>query len=690
MTNIANSTCPHDCPSTCSLDVEVLSPTKIGRIHGSKGNTYTDGVICAKVARYAERIHHPDRLTTPLRRTGKKGSGDFEEISWGDALDEVAAAFLKAEQEYGAEAIWPYFFAGTMGQVQRDGINRLCHVKKYSGMQGTICADVGRVASRAGTGKQMGPDPREIALSDLVIIWGTNAVSTQVNVMTHATKARKTGGAKIVVIDTYKTQTAEQADEFIHIRPGTDGALACALMHVLFRDDLADRDYMAKYADVPDELEAHLATKTPEWAEAISGVPAKQIEKLAAMIGATPKTYFRLGYGFTRQRNGAVAMHSAFCIATVSGAWAHEGGGAFHSNGDLLTFEKTQIEGLDVRDNNVRVMDMSRIGAVLCGDAYDLGNGPPVKAMLVQNTNPMSVAPNQTKVRQGFQREDLFVCVHEHFMTETALMADIVLPATMFLEHDDIYRGGGHQHISMGPKVIDGPELCRSNHFVICELAKRVGAEHPGFEKTAWELVDDCLKASGYPNAQTLKEKSFDDRQPDFATSHYLNGFAHADGKFHFKADWTSSWATRFGPEGFAKTMPSLPDHWDVIENTSDEMPFRLVTAPARNFLNSTFNETHTSRKKEGEPHVQIHSEDAAGLSILDGDRVRLGNKRGTVVIKARLFDGIGKGVVVAEGLWPNDAFEDGIGINALTGDDPTAPVGGAPFHDNAIWIRKI
>jgi anaerobic selenocysteine-containing dehydrogenase len=690
MTNIANSTCPHDCPSTCSLDVEVLSPTKIGRIHGSKGNTYTDGVICAKVARYAERIHHPDRLTVPLRRSGKKGSGNFEEILWEDALDEVAGAFLKAEQEHGAEAVWPYFFAGTMGQVQRDGINRLRHVKKYSGMQGTICADVGRVASRAGTGKQMGPDPREIALSDLVIIWGTNVVSTQINVMTHAIKARKNRGAKIVVIDTYKTQTAQQADDFIHIRPGTDGALACALMHVLFRDNLADRDYMAKYADAPDELEAHLAAKTPEWAEAISSVPAEQIEKLAAMIGATPKTYFRLGFGFTRQRNGALAMHSAFCVATVSGAWAHEGGGAFHSNGDLLTFEKTQIEGLDARDKNVRVMDMSRIGAVLCGDAHDLGDGPPVKAMLIQSTNPMSVAPNQTKIRQGFEREDLFVCVHEHFMTETALMADIVLPATMFLEHDDVYRGGGHQHISMGPKVIDGPELCRSNHFVICELAKRVGAKHPGFDKTAWQLVDDCLKASGYPDAKTLTQKSYDDRQPDFDTSHYLNGFAHADGKFHFKADWASSCASRFGPEGFAKTMPSLPDHWDVIEETSDEMPFRLVTAPARNFLNTTFNETGSSRKKEGEPYVQIHSVDADALSVLDGDRVRLGNKRGTVVVKARLFDGTGKSVVIVEGLWPNDAFEEGIGINALTGDDPIAPVGGVPFHDNAIWIRKI
>ena len=203
-------------------------------------------------------------------------------------------------------------------------------------------------------------------------------------------------------------------------------------------------------------------------------------------------------------------------------------------------------------------------------------------------------------------------------------------------------------------------------------------------------MVDDCLKASGYPDAETLTQKSYDDRQPDFATSHYLNGFAHTDGKFHFKADWTSSWASRFGPEGFAKSMPSLPGHWDVIEQTSDEMPFRLVTAPARNFLNSTFNETDSSRKKESEPDVQIHSADAEALSITNGDRVRLGNKRGTVVVKARLFDGTGKGVVIVEGLWPNDAFEEGVGINVLTGDDPTAPVGGVPFHDNAIWICKI
>ena len=690
MTRSAKTTCPHDCPSTCSLEVELLGPSGIGRVRGSKDNSYTDGVICAKVARYGERVHHPDRLTTPLRRTGAKGAGTFEEISWNAALDEVAEAFLKAEQRHGPEAVWPYFYAGTMGQVMRDGINRLRHVKKYTRQHGTVCSAVAGAASRAGTGLQMGPDPREMALSDQVIIWGTNPVSTQVNVMSHAVKARKTRGARIVVIDTYRTPTAEQADDFIRVRPGTDGALACALMHVLFRDGLADREFLGAYSDAPGELKEHLQERTPDWAEAICGVPAADIEALARRIGTTPKTYFRIGFGFTRHRNGAVAMHAAFCVATVSGAWAHEGGGAFHSNGDLFKFDKTLIEGLDALDPSVRNIDMSRIGPALTGDAHDLAGGPPITAMLVQNVNPMDIAPDLNKVHRGFARDDLFVCVHEQFMTETAKMADIVLPATMFLEHDDVYRGGGQQHVGVGWKLIEPPGQCRTNHEVICQLAKRLGAEHPGFDMTARELVDATLRASGYADADTLQQNGWIDLQPDFETSHYRNGFAHGDGKFHFKADWAAAGPTQFGPADVMKDMPSLPDHWDVIENATADKPFRLVTAPARNFLNSSFTETATSRRKEGEPRLQVHPNDAAALGVSDGGRVRLGNDRGDILIKAQVTDATAPGVVIVESIWPNSAFEEGIGVNALTGADATAPVGGAPFHDNAVWLRIL
>src|SRR5216684_3939486 len=323
---IRHSTCPHDCPSACALDIEVIDHSTIGRVRGSKQQTYTAGVVCAKVAPYAERVHHPERLMYPQRRTGAKGSGQFARISWDEALDEIADRFNAAEREFGAESVWPYYYAGTMGLVMRDGINRLAHVKKYSRFYSTICANIARVGFAIGTGKIAGVDPREMGVSDLVVIWGTNPVNTQVNVMTHAMRARKERGAKIAAIDIYNNDTMRQADIKIILRPGTDGAFACGVMHVLFREGFADRAYMERYTDCPDELEAHLATRTPEWASAICGVPVEEIEAFARLVGQTKRTFFRLGYGFTRSRNGAAQMHAALCIPAVTGAWQYEGG----------------------------------------------------------------------------------------------------------------------------------------------------------------------------------------------------------------------------------------------------------------------------------------------------------------------------------------------------------------------------
>ena len=418
-----------------------------------------------------------------------------------------------------------------MGLVMRDGLNRLTHVKKYSRFYQTICANVGRIGFAIGTGKIAGVDPREMALSDLVVIWGTNPVNTQVNVMTHAARARKERGAKIAAVDIYDNETMKQADIKILLRPGTDGAFACGVMHVLFRDGYADRAYMDKYTDCPAELEAHLQTRTPEWASAICGVPVAEIEAFAKAVGETKRTFFRLGYGFTRSRNGATQMHAANCIPAVTGAWQYEGGGAFFNNYALWHFNEAVIEGHDALDKSIRALDQSQIGRILTGDAEALLGKGPVKAMLIQNTNPMTVAPEQALVRQGFAREDLFVAVHEQFMTETAQMADIVLPATMFMEHDDLYYGGGHQHISVGPKLIDPPGECRSNHQVLQALAPRLGAKHRGFEMTPRELIDTTLKLSDHGDIAGLEADIWRDLQPDFRTSHYLDGFAHADKK---------------------------------------------------------------------------------------------------------------------------------------------------------------
>ena len=686
---IGHSVCPHDCPSTCALDVELLSGNKIGRVHGAKDNSYTAGVICAKVARYAERIHHPDRLMHPLRRKGPKGSGQFERISWDDALDITAEAMLAAERRYGPEAVWPYYYAGTMGLVMRDGINRLRHAKRYSVMYATICTTTAWTGYIAGTGKLAGPDPREMAKSDMVVIWGTNPVNTQVNVMTHATRARKERGARIVAVDIYHNGTMEQADLALCLRPGTDGALACAVMHVLFRDGHANWPYMEQYTDCPRELEAHLRDKTPEWASAVTGLSVAEIETFAKMIGTTPKTYFRLGYGFSRQRNGAHNMHAALCIPSVTGAWLHEGGGGFHNNGAIYHWNRSMIEGLDVADPTVRVLDQCRIGPILTGDQDDLKGGAPVTALFIQNMNPVQVAPEQRKVKAGFAREDLFVCVHEQFMTATAKMADVVLPATMFLEHDDVYQGGGHQYIMLGPKLLDPPAECWSNHDVICALAKRVGAEHPGFAKTPREIIDWTLQKSGWGTLAELEEKKWIDCQPEFDKAHYIKGFGYPDKKFRFKPDWQNIPAPRSNGIRIDREMPRLPDHWDVIEEADEKHPFRLSTSPSRDYLNSSFNETPTSRARHGKPCVKIHPDDLVKLGIADGARVRMGNERGEIVLAAQAFAGVQRGVVIVESIAPNDHFEGGEGINTLTSSYQSAPYGGAAFHDNHVWIEQ-
>ena len=683
MPEIRASVCPHDCPSTCALDVEVINGTRIGAVRGAGENSYTAGVICAKVSRYAERIHHPHRLTHPLLRSGPKGSGQYLRISWDEALDRVAGAFTDAAARHGTEAVWPYYFAGTMGLVQRDGIHRLRHVMKYSRQHVSICTTVCDSGWNAGTGLSRGVDPREMALSDLIVVWGGNPVSTQVNVMTHITRARKERGARLVVIDPYRTGTAQVADFHLAPRPGTDGALACAVMHVAFRDGHADRAYMARYTDFPPGLEAHLATRGPEWAAAITGLAVEDIEAFAKLYCSTQRAFLRLGYGFSRSRNGPANMHAVSCLPAVTGAWQYEGGGALWSNRGMYHWNKTLIEGLDALDTKIRVLDMSRIGAVLTGDRHDLGEGPQVHAMLIQNINPVTVAPNTNRVRRGFFRDDLFVCVHEQFMTETAQLADIVLPATMFLEHDDLYQSGGHSHIQIGRKLIEPPGECRSNHEVLQGLAMRLGAYHRGFEMTAMELIDATLKASRWPDAETVLRSRWHDAMPDFSESHYLNGFKTPDKKFHFSPDWS-----RMGPHH--ARMPKLPDHFSVHDESTDEHPFRLVTAPARDFLNTSFTETPTSRRRQKRPTAMIHPTDAARLGIVTGERLRLGNARGEVVLHAHITDGMQPGVLVAESIWPNADFEGGVGINALTSDDPALPNGGAVFHDTAVWARVV
>ncbi|VAW22465.1 Anaerobic dehydrogenases, typically selenocysteine-containing [hydrothermal vent metagenome] len=686
---IARSVCPHDCPSTCALDIEIVDEKTIGRVHGAKNDPYTDGVICEKVARYKERIHHPDRLLYPLRRAGEKGAGKWQRISWDEALDEIAQRFLALEEQFGPESIWPYQYAGTMGHVMRGSIERLRNAKNYSGQKQTICSMVAWAGYVAGAGMQSGVSPEDMAKSECIVIWGTNPVHTQVNLMTHAIKARKNNGAKIIVVDIYETATMKQADIGLVLRPGSDGALATAVMHVLLKEKLADFDYMAKFTDFSPQFAQHLAKKTPQWAAEITGLTQKEIVEFARLIGNKKATYFRLGFGFTRQRNGATNMHAALSIPAMSGAWQYPGGGAFHSSGSIWGLDKSLIEGKNPAQTPSRVLDMSEIGPILTGDKKTLKNGPPVKAMLIENTNPMVVAPEQAKVRQGFERKDLFVVVHEQFMTETAQMADIVLPATMFLEHEDYYTRGGHTRVLYGPKIIDAPGEARSNHYLINQLGRRLGATGEGFELDDKQMVARTLARSGYGELAKIAKTGFVERAPTEEEASFANGFAWSDKKFRFEPNWEETRLMR-NVDWVCKPadMPRFADYFAANEPNDKEHEFRLATSPARGFLNTTFNETPGSQKREKHPRAFIHPDDAKMLGIVDGQMIEIGNRRGRVLLNAAIFDGLQRAVVIVEGLHKNGEHQDGQGINTLIGSDPIAPFGGAAFHDCAVWLK--
>lgn len=696
---IARSVCPHDCPSTCALDVEILDARTIGRVRGAKDDPYTAGVICEKVARYAERVHHPDRLLHPLKRVGKKGAGQWTRISWDEAFTEIATRFNAAEAEFGAESVWPYYYAGTMGHVQRDSINRLRHAKNYSRQYGTICSMIAWAGYTAGTGLLAGVNPEQMAEADCVVIWGTNPVHTQVNVMTHVMRAKKQRKAKLVVVDVYRTATMAQADVGLIIRPGSDGALACAVMHVLQRDNLADLDYLKNFTDYYEDSNSeksafaeHLSTKTPEWAAEITGLSVEEITDFAHLVGKTKRTFFRLGYGFTRQRNGATNMHAALSIPAMTGAWQHRGGGAFHSNSGIWGLDKSLIEGDELAAHQTRNLDMSELGPVLTGDKKALKGGGPVKAMLIQNTNPAVVAPDQTLARKGLEREDLFVVVHEQFMTETAELADIVLPATMFLEHHDYYTRGGHTRILYGPQVIEAPGETKSNFYVINELATYLGVvDTEYFKGSDKEIIFDTFQRSGYQNLEEIEETGFRDRALPEEKSHFADGFAWPDGKYRFAPNWPET-QTKKGVDMVCDPaiLPAFADWWDINEPTSAEHPFRLATSPSRTYLNTSFNETPGSQKREGKPSLMVHPEDAVALGLADGADVLVGNRRGEVVLTVKLFDGLQRGVTIAESIHPNKAHKKGRGINTLIGSDPVPPFGGAAFHDATVWLKPV
>jgi anaerobic selenocysteine-containing dehydrogenase len=665
-----HTACPLDCPSCCGLEV-TADGNRLVAIRGRKDHPFTQGIICGKVRRY-EQIHHGTRVLEPLLRDGPRGT--FREASWNEALDRVAARLSEIGTQYGTEAVLPFYYGGTLGVVQQKAVERLAHRAGWSRLDRTLCTTIAEASWKAGVGEVTGPRPQEIERSDLVILWGINAVSTHVNLMTFVKRARR-AGATLVVIDPVRTRTAGLADIHIAPRPGTDGALACALMQATLDQGAADLDYLAKQTDFDDGVAQHLSSRSPEWAAAITGVAAETIRDLAERYMRAERPFIRVGIGMSRQRNGAVNLHAISCLPAIAGVWPRVGAGALlGTDAGFTGINNEAVRQTRWRTDN-RELDMSQLGRWLTDDTLS----PPVAALVVFNANPAGSCPDLVRVRNGLARDDLFTVVHEQVMTDTARAADVVLPATTFLEHSDLYASYGQYTLQLGEKVFAQPRgNARCNHDVINDLARRMGFNDDAFSRDVDDTIDRVLADSQLTRDQ-IREHGWLDCGPSEDDGHFRNGFPQPDGRFHFYAGWSDA------------TMPALPDHWPVRCADDHEhagYPLAFMAPPAHDVLNTTFTATERAAQKHGPPQLVLHPVDANARRINDGDLVSVFNARARLTMTARVSDEVLPGLCLCEANHLGAAFPEGVSLNALSHDHPVAPAGGPAFHDNRVQVE--
>ncbi len=593
-----------------------------GACAAASGQRYTAGVICAKVARYAERIHHPDRLLYPHAAHRAEGLGRVRAHLLGRGARHRRREVPRGRGRGTArEAVWPYYYAGTMGLVMRDGINRLRHVKKYSGLHSTICVNPAWTGYIAGTGTSRAvPDPREMAKSDCVVIWGTNPVQhagqrdDPRDARPQGTRRQDRRGRHLSERHAWSRRTSPCWCGRAPTARSPARSCTC-----LFRDGLADWDYLdTLHRRAARTRSAPARPATPEWASQITGCPVETSRPSPRLVGTTKRTYFRLGYGFGRSRNGATNMHAASCIRGGDAARGrYEGGGAFHNNGAIYHWNKAHHRRASTPSTpSIRLLDQSRIGRILIGDKEALDQGPSGHGAVHPEHQPGVGRARAGQGEGGASRaRTCSSAVHEQFMTETALMADVVMPATMFMEHDDVYAGR-RPPVHPDRAEADRPagRMLRATIRFSVALAKRLGAHHPGFEMTPRELIDRLLKDSGWDGGVADARRPPLDRRAAALRHRALSSRALRGRTANSASSRTGATVPFRSPSlmGPVDDMPALPDHWEVIEEATPEYPFRLATSPARNFLNSTFNETPTSIKREHRPTVMIHPEDAA------------------------------------------------------------------------------
>ncbi|MFV0432010.1 MAG: molybdopterin-dependent oxidoreductase [Alphaproteobacteria bacterium] len=677
------SVCPLDCPAACSLDIRLDDGGKVKSISGNKEHPFTKGVICKKVKNFDSRLDSPYRLTKPLKRVGAKGIGagggnHFVEISLDEALDILSQRFKETIEQYGAESIWPFYYAGTMGWCQRDGINRLNHRFGFSQMKGTYCISVGNAGFKAGVGAALGVDPLECFDAKQIIIWGQNTQVTQLPLMAHFLKARAENNSKIIVIDVYETPTMKLADKGYIIKPGSDGALAMGMMNIILEQGLHDIEYLKKYSDFeqinPKIFQEWTLAKTAN----ATGLSKQDIMELTLNYANEPQSLLRLGYGLTRRRGGAVNLHAISCLPVMLGHYKHKGGGALWSlSGHFSHLDKSEFSGSSLGDTG-RVLDQSAIGKILAGDKKALKNGGEVKAMLIQNTNPVNVAAHTELVRKGLLREDLFTCVHELFMTDTAKYADLIIPATGFIEHDDIYSQGGWHWLHIAPKIRDGLGDSIENHELVNHLARSLGANDESFQRSAKEQIQTFLSRNNLGDFDDIVKKRGIDFALSFDDAHFLNGYPTGDKKFHFAPNWQQQGDSYQE----LKAQPDAPlNHSDIQKE-----PFGLIIPPREEFLNSTFSENYQNLKKGKLQPIAMLSRQTLSKkeSELTQGLIVLSNHQGKVELPFELNDKIAEDLIVIEGIFPRSAYKKGY-PNDLMYDASALPNDGLCVHDIAV-----
>ncbi|MCY8487611.1 molybdopterin oxidoreductase family protein [Bacillus atrophaeus] len=670
---VFKSVCSLDCPDQCGLLVH-KKDGKIVKVQGDPDHPVTQGNICNKVRNMAERIYDEKRLSVPLKRVGKKGEAAFEPISWEEAISTISASWKRLIAEEGAESILPYSFYGNMGKLTAEGMDRrFFHRLGSSQLERTICSKAGSEGYKYTMGVSAGTDPEETIHTKLFIFWGINAVSTNMHQITIAQKARK-NGAKIVVIDVHKNQTGRLADWFIPIRPGTDGALALGIMHILFKENMHDEAFLSEYTVGSEELRDHVKQYTPENVSFITGISTEDIYQLARMYGETSPSFIRIGNGLQHHDNGGMIVRTIACLPAVTGQWLQLGGGAIKHNSGILEYNSRALQRPDLlKSRTPRSFNMNQLGRTL------LETDPPVRSLYIYGTNPAIVTPEANKVREGLMREDLFVVVHDLFLTETAKYADIILPATSAFENLDFYTSYWHHYIQLQQPVIERYGESKPNTEVFRLLAKAMGFEDQELKDSDDELIRQALD---HPDNPYLEGMNYED-----LIQHSYIKAKRAKPLFPGKLPTPSGKIELYSDTMKKDGFPPVPTHIPLAED--EDYPLMYVPGPNHNFLNSTFSNNAKHIKLEKEPKLFMNTQDAKERGIEDRERVLIWNSRGECELTVSVGEQVLPGVTVSQGLWADEPNKKQL-VNSLTPDRLSDMGGGATFFSGKVQVEKI